>query len=335
MGNPTDSAKSSVDREQPPPPTPPGHDESGMPETEHPTGNQTSLPQAENYTPSAPSGAGGSAGTQGVPLHNQQNAQAYTPQQTYPPAQNPQMNNHVYQQHPQQHPQQPGYAPTQPAYSQQTYPQMQPPTSPYLQQQPGYPTAGVPMQVPYANRPPPYQPPRPPGTNAWTTGLFDCMDDPNNGMHIHSTSMIVTVMQFISCLLLFFVVVVVQLSSHFCVPCFTFGQIAEIIDEGQTTCSTSGIMYAAVSFFTALPCLISCGYRSKLRNKYDLIEAPAADWVTHVFCEVCALCQLYRELKNRGYDPAIGWHGNQMRHQMQQQQQQVHMTAPMNQNMNG
>ncbi|KAI3863199.1 hypothetical protein MKW92_044402 [Papaver armeniacum] len=300
MGNPTDSAKSSVDRKQP------GHDESGMPETEHPTGNQTSLPQAENYPPSAPSGAGGSAGTQGVPLGHQQNAQSYPPQQTYPPAQNPQMNNPVYQQHPQQHQQQPGYAPAQPAYPQQTYPQMQPPTSPYLQQQPGYPTAGVPMQqVPqmYATRPPPYQPPKPPGTNAWTTGLFDCMDDPNNAL------------------------------ITFCVPCFTFGQIAEIIDEGQTTCSTSGIMYAAVSFFTALPCLISCGYRSKLRNKYDLIEAPAADWITHVFCEVCALCQVYRELKNRGYDPAIGWHGNQMRHQMQQQQ--VQMTPPMNQNMNG
>ncbi|XP_026379264.1 protein PLANT CADMIUM RESISTANCE 6-like [Papaver somniferum] len=298
MGNPTDSAKSSVDRKQP------GHDDSGMPETEHPTGNQTSLPQAANYPPSAPSGAGGSPGTQGVPLGHQQNAQSYPPQQTYPPAQNPQMNNPVYQQHPQQHPQQPGYAPAQPAYPQQTYPQMQPPSSPYLQQQPGYPTPGVPMQqVQPMYRPPPYQPPRPPGTNAWTTGLFDCMDDPNNAL------------------------------ITFCVPCFTFGQIAEIIDEGQTTCSTSGIMYAAVSFFTALPCLISCGYRSKLRNKYDLIEAPAADWVTHVFCEVCALCQVYRELKNRGYDPAIGWHGNQMRHQMQQQQ--VQMAPPMNQNMTG
>ncbi|KAI3971045.1 hypothetical protein MKX01_024692 [Papaver californicum] len=292
-------------------------DQSGMPETEYPTGNEMSHPQEVNYPPAAPSVADGSAysGAQGVPLHHQENAQpvSYPPQQTYAPPQNPQMNNPVYQQHPQQpypSPHQPGYVPTQPGYPQQTYPQMQPPTSPYQKQHPGYPTGGVPMQGQpiYQNRPAaPYYPPNPairPGTNAWTTGLFDCMEDPNNA--------------FIT----------------FCVPCFTFGQIAEIIDEGHTTCSTSGIMYTAVSFFTALPCLISCGYRSKLRNKYDLIEAPAADWMTHVFCELCALCQEYRELKNRGYDPAIGWLGNQTRLQMQQQQQ-VQMTPPMNQNMNG
>ncbi|KAI3863198.1 hypothetical protein MKW92_044401 [Papaver armeniacum] len=270
MGNPADSAKSSVDRKQPA-----GHDQFGMPETEHPTG------QAENYPPSAPSGVGGSAypGTQGVPLHNQQNAQPYPPQQTYAPPQNPQMNNPVYQQHPQQ----PGYVPTQPVYPQQTsYIRMQPPTQ-------GHPNAPNPANMP--------------GTMAWTTGLFDCMDDPNNAL------------------------------ITFCVPCFTFGQIAEIIDEGHSTCSTSGIMYAAIAFFTALPCLISCGYRSKLRNKYGLVEAPAADWITHVFCEMCALCQAYRELKNRGYDPAIGWHENQIR--LQRQQQQVQMTPPMNQNMNG
>ncbi|KAI3976910.1 hypothetical protein MKX01_008768 [Papaver californicum] len=325
MGVPAKAANSSDDQEQP------DHvdDQSGMPETEYPTGNETSHPEAVNYPPSAPTGTDGSAysGTQVVPLHRQENAQPYPPQQTYAPPQNPQMNNPVYQQHPQQPYPSPihnyqgakpplshqpaGYVPTQPAYPQQTYPQMQPPTSPYQQQQqPGYPTGGVPIQGQpmYPNRPAPYYPPNNPairpGTNAWTTGLFDCMEDPNNAL------------------------------ITFCVPCFTFGQIAEIIDEGNTTCSTSGIMYTAVSFFTALPCLISCGYRSKLRNKYDLIEAPAADWMTHVFCELCALCQEYRELKNRGYDPAIGWLGNQTRLQMQQQQH-VQMAPPVNQTMNG
>ncbi|KAI3863197.1 hypothetical protein MKW92_044400 [Papaver armeniacum] len=331
MGNPADFANSSDDLKKP------GHvdEQSEMPETEYPTENETSHPQAENYPPSAPSGAGGSVGTQGVPIHHQQNAQPYPPKQTYAPPQNQQMNNPLYQPHPQQHqqpypspvhnynqgaksplPQQPGYS--QQAYPQQTYPQMQtpPPASPYQQGQPSYPVAGVPLQSQpmYPNKPAPVPTPNyapnpalRPGTNAWTTGLFDCMEDPNNAL------------------------------VTFAAPCVTFGQIAEIVDEGQTTCSTSGIIYSAILFFTAAPCLISCGYRSKLRSKYDLVEVPAADWMTHVFFEWCALCQEYRELKNRGYDPAIGWHGNQMRFQAMQQQQlqQVQMAPPVYQNMTG
>ncbi|KAI3971044.1 hypothetical protein MKX01_024691 [Papaver californicum] len=278
MGNPADFANSSDDLQKS------GHvdDQSEMPETDYPTGNETSHPQAENYPPSAPSGAGGSmySGTPG----------------------NPQMNNPLYQPHPQQHlqqpypspihnyqgaksplPHQPGYVSIHPAYPQMQTP---PPTSPYQQGQPSYPMAGVPLQSHpmYPNKPAPVPTPNNyppnsairPGTNAWTTGLFDCMEDPNNAL------------------------------VTFAAPCVAFGQIAEIVDEGQSTCSTSGIIYSAILFFTAAPCLISCGYRSKLRSKYDLIEVPAADWMTHVFFEWCALCQEYRELKNRGYDPAIG-----------------------------
>ncbi|KAL5726261.1 hypothetical protein ACHQM5_009316 [Ranunculus cassubicifolius] len=135
------------------------------------------------------------------------------------------------------------------------------------------------------------------GTKPWSTDLFDCMDDPNNAL------------------------------ITFCFPCVTFGQIAEIIDNGKTTCATSGTLYGVLSFFV-VPCLISCGYRSKLRSRYDLVEVPAADWITHVFCEWCALCQEYRELKNRGLDPAIGWQGNLMRNQNMQQQRQGVMMPP-------
>ncbi|KAK3409354.1 hypothetical protein EUGRSUZ_J01483 [Eucalyptus grandis] len=78
---------------------------------------------------------------------------------------------------------------------------------------------------------PPSAPPSP-----WTTGLFDCMDDP--------------------------LIVVVAC----CFPCVTFGQIAEI--------------------------------------------SPAPDWITHFFCECCALSEGYREPKNRGLDPSIDWQGN-------------------------
>ncbi|KAF3789507.1 PLANT CADMIUM RESISTANCE 6 protein [Nymphaea thermarum] len=89
------------------------------------------------------------------------------------------------------------------------------------------------------------------GTAAWTTGLFDCMDDPANA------------------------------------------------------CLTGGLMYAALGWL-GVPCILSCTYRTKLRAKYDLLESPAPDLITHFLCEPCALCQEYRELKNRGLHPGIG-----------------------------
>ncbi|MCD7458221.1 hypothetical protein HAX54_037569 [Datura stramonium] len=124
----------------------------------------------------------------------------------------------------------------------------------------------------------PSKPPLP--TESWKTGLFGCMEDPTNAL--------ITA----------------------CFPCLTFGQIAEIVDSGQTTCTTSGLIYGAI-MFVAMPCIMSCTYRTKLRSQYGLIESPAPDWVIHCFCECCALCQEYRELHLRGLDPSIGWQGNQ------------------------
>ncbi|KAK9049582.1 hypothetical protein SSX86_031451 [Deinandra increscens subsp. villosa] len=138
-------------------------------------------------------------------------------------------------------------------------------------------------------------------TQDWSinNGLFDCANDPENA--------IITA----------------------CFPCITFGQIAEIVDNGQTSCSTSGLIYCLIASFIGIPCIMSCTYRTKIRNRYGLMETPAPDWVTHCFCEWCALCQEYRELKIRGLDPAIGWQGNMMRNQ----QQYPAMTPPMNQTM--
>ncbi|XWS50707.1 hypothetical protein CRYUN_Cryun12cG0109700 [Craigia yunnanensis] len=110
----------------------------------------------------------------------------------------------------------------------------------------------------------------------WQTGLFDCMDDKINAL--------ITV----------------------CFPCVTFGQVAEIVDEGYTSCGTSGLLYGLIAFFIGVPCILSCTYRTKLRNKFGLTESPAPDWVTHCFCDCCALCQEYRELQQRGWDPSIG-----------------------------
>ncbi|KAK1552963.1 hypothetical protein Q3G72_026416 [Acer saccharum] len=104
----------------------------------------------------------------------------------------------------------------------------------------------------------------------WTTGLFDCMDDPTNAL----------------------------VTATF--PCVTFGQIADVLDNGHTTCATSGIIYAVA------PCLVSRPYRKKLRQRFGLVEAPSSDWIVHSIFEPCALCQAYRELANRGLDPALG-----------------------------
>ncbi|CAA6673863.1 unnamed protein product [Spirodela intermedia] len=93
-------------------------------------------------------------------------------------------------------------------------------------------------------------------------------------------------------------------------PCFTFGQIAEIIDEGRSTCSTNGAMYGCVAFLIGMPCLISCGYRSRLRAMLRPLQE-------------------YRELRNRGFDPEIGWHANMARNRG------VAMTPPVNQTMTG
>ncbi|XP_057951072.1 protein PLANT CADMIUM RESISTANCE 4-like [Malania oleifera] len=138
--------------------------------------------------------------------------------------------------------------------------------------------------------------PLPLQTEGWKTGLFDCMHDPTNAL------------------------------VTFCFPCVTFGQVAEIVDNGHTSCATSGLLYGLIAAFIGVPCIMSCTYRTKLRSKYGLMETPAPDWVTHFLCECCALCQEYRELQHRGMDPAIGWMGNQ---------QQVAMMPPMNQAMMG
>ncbi|CAA6664848.1 unnamed protein product [Spirodela intermedia] len=137
------------------------------------------------------------------------------------------------------------------------------------------------------------------GSSPWTTELFDCMDDPLNA---------------VTTLLL---------------PCVTFGQIAEIVDEGRSTCNTNGVMYGCVAAMIGMPCLISCGYRSRLRAKFDLVETPAPDWAVHFILEPCALCQEYRELRNRGFDPEIGWHANVAK------SQGVALTPPKNQAMIG
>ncbi|WOH15598.1 hypothetical protein DCAR_0935140 [Daucus carota subsp. sativus] len=116
---------------------------------------------------------------------------------------------------------------------------------------------------------------------SWSTGLFDCFSDVPN-----------------CCL------------TCWC-PCITFGQIAEIVDMGTSTCFTSGAVYALVlAIMTGCGCCYSCFYRTQMRDQYMLTESPCPDFLVHCFCEPCALCQEHRELRIRGYDMSLGWEGN-------------------------
>ncbi|KAJ7967453.1 putative Plant cadmium resistance 2 [Quillaja saponaria] len=151
------------------------------------------------------------------------------------------------------------------------------------ERQPGsVPASGVPDYSPAQPYVPPYisSRSRAPGfTRQWSTGLCHCCDNPANCL--------------ITC----------------CCPCITFGQIAEIVDRGNSSCAANGFCYGLI-LLTGFACLYSCFYRSKLRGQYDLEEEPCVDCLVHFLCETCALCQEYREIKNQGFDMGIGWEAN-------------------------
>ncbi|KAM7487756.1 hypothetical protein LguiB_025240 [Lonicera macranthoides] len=56
-----------------------------------------------------------------------------------------------------------------------------------------------------------------------------------------------------------------------------------------------------------------CCYRSKMRNQYMLPEDPCPDCLVHCCCDLCAICQEYRELQHRGFDMSVGWEENMAR----------------------
>lgn len=59
---------------------------------------------------------------------------------------------------------------------------------------------------------------------------------------------------------------------------------------------TGGLVLAVPG--SAVACY-ACGYRQTLRAKYNLLEAPCGDLTTHLFCHLCAICQEYREIRER------------------------------------
>ncbi|KAK8668019.1 hypothetical protein V6N13_105490 [Hibiscus sabdariffa] len=168
----------------------------------------------------------------------------------------------------------------------------------------------------------------PTGNVLWSTGVCDCCYDVPNCM--------ITVL----------------------CPCITFGQIAEIVDHGSvcklrstfyyfvscfnyfflclilidsnglktgggTASIANGMFYTVILWSTGLACIYSSFYRSRMRKQYMLAETPYPDWCLHVFCESCALCQEYRELKNRGFNMFIGWDANMEKLHQQAMQMSV------------
>ncbi|XP_077249652.1 cell number regulator 7-like [Tasmannia lanceolata] len=91
-------------------------------------------------------------------------------------------------------------------------------------------------------------------------------------------------------------------------PCITFGQIAEVLDEGRTSCIAHGCVFGLLALIQC-QWLYSCVYRERLRAKYGLPSEPCNDCCVHCCCEMCALCQEHAELKNRGLNPSKGWIG--------------------------
>ncbi|XP_024982519.1 cell number regulator 10-like [Cynara cardunculus var. scolymus] len=117
-----------------------------------------------------------------------------------------------------------------------------------------------------------------PPQSKWVTGLFDCGGDP-------ATCCIT-----------------------YCLPCVTFGQIAEMLDEGQSSCMGQGCVYCVLMMFTC-HWLYACLFRERLRAKYGLPADPCNDCCVHFCCHACALCQEHAQLKHRGLDPSKGWIG--------------------------
>jgi Cys-rich protein (TIGR01571 family) len=84
------------------------------------------------------------------------------------------------------------------------------------------------------------------------------------------------------------------LITHFC-PWYTFGQIAEIVDEGTTSCCAASLLYLGVQCW--LGCcftpMVSYVYRSKIRRKFNIPPGRCCgDFCLHFWCECFALRQV-------------------------------------------
>ncbi|KAK4428112.1 Cytochrome c-type biogenesis CcmH-like mitochondrial protein [Sesamum alatum] len=133
----------------------------------------------------------------------------------------------------------------------------------------------------------------PPIGKPWDSELFDCHKDPTNAL----------------------------VTGLF--PCVTFGQIAEVMDA----CPFGTVVYM-LTIAVCMEWFIGSSYRTRMRNRYGLVEAPFHDMISHFFCPFCSLCQEFRELKAHGLNPALGYQGILAEQLARQNGQQIHTPPP-------
>jgi Cys-rich protein (TIGR01571 family) len=89
-------------------------------------------------------------------------------------------------------------------------------------------------------------------------------------------------------------------------PCVLMGRVAEIVDEGRTSCLSAGCLFFWLLALAGSCVIYSYGFRTRLREKYGLPPKPCGDFCSDYWCIWCSLAQETRELQNRGIDPALG-----------------------------
>jgi len=89
--------------------------------------------------------------------------------------------------------------------------------------------------------------------------------------------------------------------------CFCSKKSKHLDFGGNAACMNAGLIHLALGFI-GCSWLYAFPNRSRLREHFALPEEPCRDFLVHLFCTPCAICQESRELKNRGADPSIGIH---------------------------
>uniref|UniRef100_J3MGP3 Uncharacterized protein n=1 Tax=Oryza brachyantha TaxID=4533 RepID=J3MGP3_ORYBR len=85
--------------------------------------------------------------------------------------------------------------------------------------------------------------------------------------------------------------------------------LCDCCDDCNSSCGIASIIYCWMRPTTVCPGLYtmySWSYRQKLRATFGMAPDPCTDCCLQFFCERCSLSQMYRELKNRGINPANG-----------------------------
>ncbi|CAI5986140.1 unnamed protein product [Closterium sp. NIES-65] len=95
-------------------------------------------------------------------------------------------------------------------------------------------------------------------------------------------------------------------------PCVVVGRIAEVVTDGYTDACVAACLFCCMQLCSlgALGCCYSHLFRARLRHNYMLPAEPCPDCCVHALCLCCALAQEHRELRNRGWDPRLGFHEN-------------------------